>query len=124
MNLMGWLHGGKRSKAKPAEPPALVPAEPEAPQSSFAERVERWRAYFRAQRAAEPTAEQIEQARARRRRQQLEAEEERIAMHLAYKGIYIEGEPLEGPATPQAGGGLFADVLEQQRQDFHWWNRS
>ncbi len=101
--MTAWV---KRRMAQVLKRPAVpmpVEEQPEAPRSSFAEKVERWRALFRAEQAQQPTAEQIEQARERRQQAIVEAAEDEIARHIAYKSVYVEGEPLEGPAMPRGG---------------------
>jgi hypothetical protein len=90
---------------------------------SFRERVERWAAWWKAQPKG-PTPAEREAAEAEQQRRLGEAFADEVARSVVVKGVYWPGEPFDDVPTPRAGGGLFADVLEQQRQDFHWWNRS
>jgi hypothetical protein len=97
--MSGWFKWKRPGSERP--PSAPVVEEPEPPRSSFAAKVEKWRAYFRVQQALQPTVAQVEAERERRRRAALEAKEDEIAMHVAYKHYFVEGEPLEGPAMPR-----------------------
>jgi len=122
MTLMGWLHGGKRSKALPAAPPAAPREEPEPPRTSFLEKLAKWQRIFRERQQAEPSQEALERARAQQRRARLEAEEDRIAAIVAQQGCFFPGDELERPRD--GGFRVFGLEVWQERASAMDWRRN
>jgi hypothetical protein len=66
------------------------------------ERLERWKAWWRAQPKG-PTGAEREAADAERQRQLGAAFEDEVLKHIAYKGVYVPGEPADDVPTPPRG---------------------
>lgn len=102
--MTAWLKRRIAQVLARPEVPAPVEAElPEPPKTSLLEKIARWKQHYVAERAARPSAEQIERAREAAQARRQEALEDEFARGIARRGYHWPGESADDDGPSSAG---------------------